>query len=187
METLQEKIQKVDREFDEDFIQILMNVRSTDSISFERMESSGNIHPYFLLNSNRDLIYWSDFTFSFDFEQIDQDKEYQLIEDPFGSILIKVRQISRNGDPVLMVQALRLIYPGNIENDYLVTGANPEIFGNNRFTLFTNAEEGRYQVKNPGGIPIFGIDFLFGYQPADRLANPAILIFLLQYFYSISF
>lgn len=182
LETLQEKIQKVDREFDEDFIQILMNVRSTDSISFERMESSGNIHPYFLLNSNRDLIYWSDFTFSFDFEQIDQDKEYQLIEDPFGSILIKVRQISRNGDPVLMVQALRLIYPGNIENDYLVTGANPEIFGNNRFTLFTNAEEGRYQVKNPGGIPIFGIDFLFGYQPADRLANPAILIFFTSVF-----
>ncbi|WP_296705082.1 ATP-binding protein [Algoriphagus sp.] len=182
LETLQEKIQKVDREFDEDFIQILMNVSSTDSIFFRNMELSEHAHPYFLLNSERELVYWSDFTFSFDFDQIDQDREYQLIEDPYGSILIKIRQLSKSGTPLLMVQALRLIYPGNIENDYLITGSNPEIFGNNRFRLYTNPEEGLFQIKNPAGIPLFGIDFLFGYQPANRLVNPAILIFFTSVF-----
>ncbi len=182
LETLQEKIQKVDREFDEDFIQILMNVGSTDSISFLNMELLEHTHPYFLLNSERELVYWSDFTFSFDFDQIDQEKEYQLIEDPYGSFLIKTRQLSKNGAPLLMVQALRLIYPGNIENDYLISGANPEIFGNNRFTLYPDTEEGLYQIKNPAGIPLFGIDFLFGYQPVNRLANPAILIFFTSVF-----
>jgi len=44
------------------------------------------------------------------------------------------------------------------------------------------AEEGLFQVKNPAAIPIFGIDFLFGYQPADRLANPAIMIFFTSVF-----
>ncbi|MBB6328812.1 signal transduction histidine kinase [Algoriphagus iocasae] len=182
LEILQEKIQKVDREFDEDFIQIIMNVKSTDSISFTSLGASQHNHPFFILNQERDLLYWSDFTFSFDFEQIDQDKEYQLIEDPFGTILIKTRQVSRNGSPFLMVQALRLIFPGNIENDYLVTGPNPKIFGNNRFQLFSTASEGPYQIKNPAGIPIFGIEFLFGYQPADRLVNPAMLIFFASVF-----
>lgn len=182
LEILQEKIQKVDREFDEDFIQILMNVKSTDSISFENMELSDHSHPFFLLDQSRNLVYWSDFTFSFDFQQIDINKEYQLLEDPFGSILVKIRQISRSGKPLIMLQTLRLIYPGNIENDYLVTGPNPEIFGNNRFQLVVNPEEATYQVKNPAGIPIFGIDFLFGYQPADRLVNPAILIFFTSIF-----
>ncbi|MBN3584258.1 two-component sensor histidine kinase [Algoriphagus aestuarii] len=182
LEILQEKIQKVDREFDEDFIQILMNVKTTDSISFTSLGASPHIHPFFILNQERELLFWSDFTFSFDFEQIDQDREYQLIEDPFGTILIKTRQVSRSGPPFLMVQALRLIFPGNIENDYLVTGPNPKIFGNNRFQLFSDASEGPYQIKNPAGIPIFGIEFLFGYQPADRLVNPAMLIFFASVF-----
>lgn len=182
LQTLQERVQKVDREFDEDFIQILPNLRSADSISFENLSSLENFHPYFILSPEKELLYWSSFTFSFDFDQVNDEKEYQLIEDPYGSILLKTRTLTRNGSSFILVHALRLIYPGNIENDYLVTGANPDVFGNDRFELFVNPEEGEFQVKNPAGIPLFGIDFLFGYLPADRLVNPAILIFFTSVF-----
>ncbi|EAZ80584.2 putative His Kinase A (phosphoacceptor) domain protein [Algoriphagus machipongonensis] len=182
LQALQERIQNVDQEFDEDFIQILMNVRSSDSISFEKLTAIPNSHPYFILSPERELLYWSDFTFSFDFDQLNEENEYQLIEDPYGTFLVKIREVSREGTPLLMVHALRLIFPGNIENDYLVTGANPEVFGNNRFELFPVEEEASLKVKNPAGIPIFGVNFLFGYQPSDRLVNPAILIFFTSVF-----
>lgn len=182
LQALQDRIQAVDQEFDEDFIQILMDVRPDDSLSFGQISTPVHKHPFFILNPDKDLLYWSDFTLTLDFSQVDLSREYQLLEDPYGTLLLKTRNVKRNGTDYVMLHVLRLIWPGNIENNYLITGANPEIFGNGRFELFTNPEEATSIVRNPAGIPLFGVNFLFGYSPAGRVVNPAILIFFTSVF-----
>ena len=77
-----------------------------------------------------------------------------------------------------MIQAYRLIWPGNIQNDYLQTGPNPELFGNALFTLYPNPEEGEYQVNSPVGAPLFGIDFQLGFASVGKALNTPLLIFI---------
>ncbi|RAI90211.1 sensor histidine kinase [Algoriphagus yeomjeoni] len=182
LQALQDRIQAVDKEFDEDFIQILMDVRPDDTLSFGQISTPVHKHPFFILSPEKELLFWSDFTLALDFSQVDLTKEYQLLEDPYGTLMLKIRSVKRNGADYVMLHVLRLIWPGNIENNYLITGPNPEIFGNGRFELLTTPEEGAAIVKNPAGIPLFGINFLFGYSPAGRVVNPAILIFFTSVF-----
>ncbi|MEB2783868.1 HAMP domain-containing sensor histidine kinase [Algoriphagus persicinus] len=182
LQALQDRIQAVDKEFDEDFIQILMDVRPNDTLSFGQISIPIHRHPFFILSPEKDLLYWSDFTLTLDFSQVNLEKEYQLLKDPYGTLLLKVRNVKRNGAEYVMVHVLRLIWPGNIENNYLITGANPSIFGNDRFELFADPEEAVSVVRNPAGIPLFGINFLFGYSPAGMVVNPAILIFFTSVF-----
>ncbi|REG91104.1 sensor histidine kinase [Algoriphagus antarcticus] len=182
LQALQDRVQAVDKEFDEDFIKILMDVGPDDSLSFGQISTPIHKYPFFILSPEKDLLYWSDFTLTLDFSKVDLSKEYQLIEDAYGTLLLKVRNVKRNKADYVMLHVLRLIWPGNIENNYLITGANPNIFGNDRFELFANPEEASAVVKNPVGIPLFGINFLFGYSPAGRVVNPAILIFFASVF-----
>lgn len=182
LQALENRVQQVDKEFDEDFIQVLMNVRPTDTLSFGLISTPAHSHPFFILSPEKELLYWSDFTLTLDFSQVNLEKEYQLLEDPYGTLLLKTRKVKRNGIDYVMLHVLRLVWPGNIENNYLITGANPSIFGNGRFELLANTDEAVSVVKNPAGIPLFGINFLFGYSPAGRVVNPAILIFFTSVF-----
>lgn len=181
-EAIQSKIQKVDRQFDEDFIQVLMNVRPEDSITFEQVSSPAHIHPFFVLDTSGKLLFWSDFTTTLDFSELDLNREFQLIEDPFGTFFVKIRKIKRNTTDYYLVHVLRLIWPGNIENDYLKTGPNPEFFGNDRFQLYKDPADGAFQVKSVAGKPLFGISFQVGYEPIGRVSNTALLIFICSIF-----
>ena len=186
LSALQERVQEVDKEFDEDFIEILMTVRPDDAITFDQISIIGHKHPYFLLDPKGGLLYWSDFTLTLDFSKVDLTRAYQFLEDPYGTMLLKIRKVTRDGNDYFMVHVLRLVLPGNIQNDYLITGPNPQLFGNDSFDLFEDPAKGAFQVKNIAGIPLFGVTFRFGYLPAGSVANPAILIFfssiLLLYF-----
>ncbi len=182
LQALEDRVQEVDQEFDEDFIQILMDAKLADSLSFSQLSSQSHRHPFFILSSNKELLYWSDFTLTLDFSQVDLSKEYQLLEDPYGTMLLKIRSVKRNGTDYILLHVLRLVVPGNIENNYLITGSNPDFFGNDRFELFANPEEAPMKIKNPAGIPLFGVNFQFGYSPSGRVVNPAILIFFTSIF-----
>ncbi len=182
LKDLQDRIQAVDHEFDEDFIQILMDVRNEDSLSFSKISSPIHKHPFFILDLDGELRYWSDYSLTLDFSSIDLKKDYQLTQGPYGTMLLKTRSIRRNNQEFLMVHVIRLVWPGTIENDYLITGANPELFGNNKFEIFSPEENSEQKVTNLAGVPLFGINFLLGYMPAGRVINSAILIFFSSVF-----
>ncbi len=176
-EDLQEQISTIDSQLDQDFINILMSARPEDSVTFETITTINSEYPYFLLNDEGEVLFWSDFSFSLDFESIEKTEPYQLVQDPFGTFLLRTRQITRNEKQYWLIHAVRLIYPGTVRNDYVITGANPEIFGNDEFELFEDPEEGEFVITNGKGDSIFSVDFSFGYQPAGRLANPPVILF----------
>lgn len=181
-EGIQYKIQRVDRQFDEDFVKVLTDVRSEDSISYDRVSRPDHQYPFFVLDTSGKLLFWSDFTFSLDFSQLDFSREYQILEDPFGTFFVKIRKINRNTSDYYIVHTLRLIWPGSIENDYLKTGPNPDFFGNDRFQLYDNPTDGVFQVTSDSGKSLFGISFQLGYEPVGKVANSALLIFICSIF-----
>src|SRR5690606_18126810 len=181
-DAVQHKIQRVDRQFDEDFIQVLMDVRPEDSITFDRVSSPDHKYPFFILDTDRKLLFWSDFTVSLDFSALDFSREHQLLRDPFGTFFVKIRKISRNTSDYYLVHVLRLVWPGSIENDYLKTGPNPDFFGNDRFQLYDDPTEGAFQVSAGAGKPVFGISFQLGYEPVGKVANTALVIFICSIF-----
>lgn len=128
------------------------------------------------------MLFWSDFTSTLDFSSLDLNQEYQLLEDPFGTFFVKIRKIKRNTTDYHLVHTLRLIWPGNIENDFLKTGPNPDFFGNDRFQLFENPTEGEFQITSITGKPVFGISFQMGYESVGRVSNTALLIFICSIF-----
>ncbi len=182
LEAIETRIQEIDIRFDEDYIQVLMDIRPEDSLSFSRISSKSYSYPLFILDSEKNLLFWSDYTLSFDYSNLDLNREFQMIEDPFGTLLIKSRKIKRNASEYLLVHAYRLIWPGVIENDYIKTGPNPEIFGNDRFQIFSNPEDGNYQVKTKSGQALFGINFQLGFESVGRVSNTPLLIFICSVF-----
>lgn len=182
LESIQRRIQQVDKRFDADFIQVLMDIRPEDPISFERVSNQRHSYPFFILDPEGKLLFWSDFTVTLDFSNLDLGREYQILEDPYGTFLVKTRKLKRNTSDYFLVQTFRLIWPGTIDNDFLKTGPNPEIFGNDRFQIFANPEEGAHQVKTQSGKPLFGINFQLGFDPVGRVSNTPLLVFICSVF-----
>lgn len=180
--TLQEQIREEDSKFDSDFEEVISLLKKKGDVEFGDLESIGNHHPFFLVDSTKKLIYWSDFSFSLDFLKVNLKTPYQYLNDPFGSMLLRIRKIEVSERELYLIQALRLVHPGNISNDYLITGPNPDFFGNENFDLFEIPKNGDFQVRNNEGIPLFGISFRFGYLPVESFSSPAVLIFFISIF-----
>lgn len=181
-EALQAKIDKVDKEFDEDFIQVLMDVRPEDSLNYRVISDQKHQHPYFILDEESNLLFWSDFTLTLDVSQLNLNEEYQLLQDPYGTYVVKVRKFKRKSRDYFLIHAVRIILPGSVENDFIQSGPNPEFFGNDRFQIFPVASEGKFQLVSSSGKPIFGVNFLLGYKPVGRVYNSPLLIFLSSIF-----
>lgn len=174
---IQEKLREEDSKLDADYVAVQDFLFTKQLISFSGLETVSTQHPYFLLDSVGVLQYWSDFSFSLDFKNVNLASSYQYLEDPFGTLLLKTRRFKIRDDDFYMIQVLKLIHPGNISNDYLITGPDPKFFGNENFELFEIPKNGKYQVKNKMDYPLFGISFGYGFSSVEGKVNPAILVF----------
>jgi hypothetical protein len=81
-----------------------------------------------------------------------------------------------------LIQVLRLIYPGTIKNDYLLTGPNPIYFGNEKFDLFEIPQKESFHIVDSNGNFLFGIDFGYGYLTSGNVTNPAVFVFFSSFF-----
>lgn len=179
---LQERIREEESKLENDFYEVRNILVQTGKINFGSLQSSPNQRPFFLLDSSGSLIYWSDFSFSLDFTQLKLNASYQYLDDPFGSMLLRINKFEIQGEVYYMIQALRLIHPGDISNDYLVTGPDLNFFGNKNFEIFENPKDGNFQIKSKAENPLFGVSFGYGYSAVDGGLNPAILVFFSSIF-----
>ncbi len=192
LEAIEKKIHAVETAFTQDFELFFALGSQADSLSFERISRGTYSHPFFILNSEKGVKYWSSNEFLLDFSGLDLKKEFQVLEYPSGTFLVKQQKMSSGRGNDYFVQAFRLVWPGTIKNDFVVMGPNPEVFGNSLFTLYPNPEDGSFQVKSTIGLPLFGIDFQPGFVTLGKAWNTPLLIFscsifLLYVFLSVIF
>ncbi|MEY2705731.1 MAG: hypothetical protein RL407_1793 [Bacteroidota bacterium] len=192
VEAIESKLHEVENQFEEDFQNMQKEVGSADTLSAALLTNGNYAFPFFIVSPQGQLLFWSDFSFTLEFSSLDPNKEYQVLDDPNGTFLIKINTWDHGGIAYTIVQAYRLIWPGTIKNDYLATGPNPEVFGNDQFTLYPNPEEGSFQISSSSGDSLFGIDFNLGYVSVGKtLTTPLFIfscsIFLLYFLLSFNF
>ena len=182
IQAIEKKIHMVEVEFNQDFEFFQRQGSSLDSLSFERVSSEAYSHPFFIVDPQKELQYWSTNDFVLDFSTLDVARDFQVLDSPYGTFLVKLQKISPREGSDFFVQAFRLVWAGDIKNDYIVMGPNPEVFGNSLFTLYPNAEEGSLQVKSSTGLPLFGIDFQLGFVSVGKTWTTPLLIFSFSLF-----
>ncbi len=171
-----EKIHQIESEFDQDFIALLMDNRPDEKLSFSGLLVDSN-HPYFIFDATGDLIFWSNFIHSPNFDEIDKSKNHQLYEDQKGIYYLRLRNVKRDENTYWLVQLFPLNYKREIQNDFLVSGYNPDLFGNNRVSVFPSAQNGTSEIYSKKGEYIFSVSFESGYQPVTKERNITLLVF----------
>ena len=182
IQAIEKRIHAVEVAFNLDFELFQRLGTGQDSLSFERVSSEAFSYPFFIVNPQKELQYWSANDFSLDFSTVDFAREFQVHESPSGTFLLKLQKVSPKEGAGFFVQAFRLVWSGDIKNEYVVMGPNPEVFGNSLFTLYPNATEGAFQVKSSSGQPLFGIDFQVGFVSVGKTWTTPVLIFSFSIF-----
>lgn len=172
---LEAKMGEVIRDFDEDYIQLLMRNRPDKQVSFLTLNADTQ-HAFYLFSPNGTLVYWSDITMIPVFEDFATNRKYQLIENKKGVYFSKLRKLTRNSVEYWVLQVYPLLDHVEIENEYLTSGINKRLFGNDRFELSKEVSE-RYSKINYGNEYLFSVFFRVGYEPAGQIGNSTLLVF----------
>lgn len=175
--SIEQKIHGVEAAWNLDFEVFAGQNVQVDSLSFERIQASTFVHPFFIVDQEKNLLFWSTNDFVVDFSSLDFEKEVQLLISPSGTFLIKQQRIQSASSTNYLIQAFRLVWPGTIKNEYVEMGPNQEVFGNSLFLVFPNPEDGAFSIKSSLGQPLFGIEFLPGFVSVGKTWNTPLLVF----------
>ena len=174
---IEKKIQGVEVAWNLDFEVFTTQSIQADSLSFERIQANTFAHPFFIIDQEKNLLFWSSNDFVVDFSSLDFEKEVQLLISPSGTFLVKQQRIQSTSRTSYFVQAFRLVWPGTLKNEYVVMGPNQAVFGNSLFKVFPNPEEGSFSVNSSLGQPLFGIEFQPGFVSVGKTWNTPLLVF----------
>lgn len=173
---ISKKINQVEAEFDLDFIEILMKNRPDEPLTFSNL-SIDSYHEYFLFDENGLLIYWSDFSYIPDYESVRAQENKRLLEDREGIYFSKTRRFSRNDKGYFLVQVYPLYNKREIQNEFLSSGFNKSVFGNDRVELSAEEANGFVDVRGSKNEYLFSISFESGYQAIGQTNNVPLMVF----------
>lgn len=173
---IEERVSRVIEEFGQDYLALLMNNRSDRPVSFSSLTIPTH-HPFYLFSESGRLLYWSDNEMIPTFDDFKRNRKFQLIENTKGIYLTQLRKLNRDGQGYWMVQVFSLYDNVEIQNEFLRAGPNPDIFGNDRFVLSSEPQEGYTTIENANQEYLFSILFRVGYTNAGQNTNQPVLIF----------
>lgn len=173
---ISEKIQLIESSFDTDFIDILMNNRPDDEMDFTSLFIDSN-HPYFVYTDSGELIFWSDFLFIPDYESVQGSVNPYILETREGVFFSKLRRFTRNNRSYRLLQVYPLILNSVVQNEYLPSGFNEEVFGSGDFVIVSEQSDRGIPILGTKGEPLFYVSFLENYQSIGESRNIPVLIF----------
>jgi two-component system nitrogen regulation sensor histidine kinase NtrY len=179
---ISKEIQRIDGEFDADFLQLLLKNRPEEQFSFTNL-TIDSFHSYYLFSESGKLIYWSDFSFMPDFDWINPKTNQRIMEDKRGIFFSKVRRFSRNNQGYWIIQLYPLYFKRDFQNQYLESGFNSEIFPSGLKSISAIQEEGLLDVKGSKGEFLFSVYFDPDQIPTEPSSRLALMIFFFSLFF----
>lgn len=170
------KLNQVLQDFDEDFIELLMQNRPEEPLTFTRLSIDAK-QSYYVFEDGGRLIYWSDFTFIPEFDLIKDQVNSFIYQDRQGIFLSKIRRFTRNEKGYWLVQTYPLFFNREIQNEFLQSGFNKYIFGNDFLSIAAQRIEGYEEILNEKGEYLFSIRFDSDYQALEHTNNITLLVF----------
>jgi two-component system, NtrC family, nitrogen regulation sensor histidine kinase NtrY len=176
------QIQKIEKEFDDDFLQLLLKNRPDEEFSFTNL-TIDSFHPYYLFSESGKLVYWSDFSYMPDFDWINSKTNQRILEDKRGIFFSKARRFSRNNQGYWIIQLYPLYFKRDFQNQYLESGFNSKIFPNDPQSISSVREEGLLEVKGAKGEFLFSVYFDPEQIPIEPSSRLALMIFFFSLFF----
>jgi two-component system nitrogen regulation sensor histidine kinase NtrY len=173
---IEQRVSEVIDQFGEDYLKLLMNNRADQQVTFSSLTIPTH-HPFYLFSESGELLYWSDNEMIPTFDDFKRNRKFQLIENTKGVYLTQLRKLNRNAQGFWMVQVFSLYDNVEIQNEFLHAGPNVNIFGNERFVLSSEPQEGYTTIENGNGEYLFSILFRVGYTNAGQHTNHPVLVF----------
>tara|TARA_R110001592_G_scaffold101302_1_gene286756 strand:- start:199884 stop:203519 length:3636 start_codon:yes stop_codon:yes gene_type:complete len=172
---LERRLASVIKGFDQDYDQILGSTQNDKLVTFKSLNIDHEFH-FYLFSQEGELTYWSDIDMVPEFSNFSTSKKYQLLDNNRGTYFTKLRKLTRNNKDYWLLQVHPFFDKVEIDNEYLESGYNPDIFGNDRF-LLSGAPKENYQEIQFDGEYLFSIFFRVGYDPPGKSINNTLLIF----------
>lgn len=173
---IEQRVSEVVDQFGEDYLKLLMNNPANQQVTFSSLTIPTH-HPFYLFSESGELLYWSDNEMIPTFDDFKRNTKFQLIENTKGVYLTQLRKLNRYGQGFWMVQVFSLYDNVEIQNEFLNAGPNVEIFGNERFVLSSEPQEGYTTIENGNDEYLFSILFRVGYTNAGQHTNHPVLVF----------
>lgn len=172
---LERKLEVVLQEFDEDYMEILLNTRADRHVSFSTLEMDTK-HHYYLFSNEGELKHWSEISMIPRFGEFQLNRKFQLIDNAKGVFFGKIRKLIRNEQEFWLLQIYPLSYKVTLQNDYLPSGSNPYLFGNDRYSLSKQKEPGYVDILHKEDY-LFSIYYRAGYELPGITSNLTLLVF----------
>lgn len=173
---ISKKIQEVEAKFDIDFVALLVKNRPEEPINFSSLSITSH-HPYFLYSDTGELVYWSDYMFIPDFDNVQNSPNPFILETREGIFFSKLRRFTRNERSFWLLQIYPLILNSLVQNEYLPSGYNRELFGSGDFVIVSEQSERGIPVLGPKNEVLFHISFLENYQSIEDSRNIPVIVF----------
>lgn len=172
---LESKLEGVLKDFDEDYMKILLGNRAYTQVSFSTLDRDTK-HPYYLFSNEGELRFWSEISMIPRFGEFQLNRKYQLIDNAKGVFFGKIRKFTRNEQDFWLLQIYPLSYKVTLQNDYLPSGSNPYLFGNDRYALSKQKEPGYVDIHHKGDY-LFSIYYRVGFELPGSNSNLTLLVF----------
>jgi two-component system, NtrC family, nitrogen regulation sensor histidine kinase NtrY len=172
---IQTKLKQEIRRLDVDTREIQTKIQNKGWLMFQTAKNPTK-YPY-LIFLNRKVLYWSDYHFVPEYSELPHNELFSFQKFKVGGFVV-ARQVVNLPDDTLEIYSLLPIYRKyKVENAYLKSGLNPQIFADNQFEI-------KNQVQN-NGLDVFSTTqaFLFSLSPkAKSLIINDLKFYLLGFF-----
>lgn len=141
---------------------VAAHLQKVEEYSFSNL-SLKTEHPYYIFH-NGNLAYWSDFLLVPDYNNLAGNYDYQFVSLKNGQYVSHRQVVQKDRSVFELYSLLPITNQSKIDNNYIESGFNREIFSNTSLSIKTFTSPGDANIYTVDGKYLFSIDFLRGFQ-----------------------
>lgn len=146
----------------EELQKVASHLLKVEEYSFSRLNLKTD-YPYYIFH-NGNLVYWSDFKFVPEYNSLAGNYDYQFVSLKNGQYISHRTTVRKDETSFELFSLLPIINQNKIDNNYLESGFNKDIFSNTSLSIKTFTSPGDANIYTRDGKYLFSIDFLRGFQ-----------------------
>ena len=113
-------------------------------------------YPVYIFQ-NGDLVYWSEYRFVPKYSLLEGKENIKYVRLPIGKFLINKKNIGSGWE---IISCIPLSYEYSIDNNYISSGLNEEIFTHTDIEIHNTHNVGSHAIYSPDKKYLFSLDFL---------------------------
>ncbi len=161
------KAKKINKRLDEEVDKIRTDVnflieeltqQNTSPLKLFKQSYESDV-PFYVLK-NGTLVYWSDQKVAFNTNSFEGDFLWKVVTGKFGVYLLHKEKTTSGSSNFEIIHALPLFIHYQIQNNYLKSHFNPDIFQNNEVEIHTKPKQGLYNLLIDDKVFVVSFSFL---------------------------